>query len=359
MKQTTSWLIAAVLVSWGAGAARGQFVNPYYNQNPYLAVGAGVPYAPYPYAYPYVYAPGSGNLFGSASVINAGTGYMLGVQQAKLGQQAVKRAKLENKRAAFDEWKYEQANTPTPEDLRERDQAIQLRRMRNDPAVTDVWSGTALNVLLRDLQRLHAGQTSISTGMLNPDVLKRINVTGSRNDVSLGLLRDDGKLQWPFALRAPEFNDDREAIEQEMVKAVRQAKSGGVAFDTVNALGQSVERLLNRLRQQVRDMPSNQWTEAKRYVDQLQAAVRTLQDPAVANYFNGKWSAQGNTVEELVKYMTTQGLRFAPATQGDETAYQVLYQDLLAYDTALGQRLGRAEMTAMSSPPPQPTQRRR
>src|SRR5207244_4022511 len=81
-----------------------------------------------------------------------------------------------------------------------------------------------------------------------------------------------------------------------------------------------------------------QWTEAKRYADQLHAAVRTLQDPAVANYFNGSWEAKGNTVEELIRNMTAQGLRFAPATQGDETAYQVLYHDLLAYDTALGQR---------------------
>ena len=59
-------------------------------------------------------------------------------------------------------------------------------------------------------------------------------------------------------------------------------------------------------------------------------------------------SIAGNTVEDLVKYMTDQGLRFTAATQGDETAYQSLYQDLLNYDTALGQRLTRAEMTATS-----------
>jgi hypothetical protein len=345
-------MVALVAAVAAVGVTRAQPPNPYYNQNPYVTVqgGVGVPYPAY--GYPYIYSPGSGNLYGAASVINAGGQYMQSVQQAKLGQEQVKKAKLDNKRAALDEWKYEQANTPTTEDLREQSRAQQLRRSRNDPPITEVWSGLALNTLLTDLQRLQANLTHTETSMLSPDVLKRINVTGSRNDASLGLLREDGRLQWPYPLRAPQFDTDRKAVDQQMLKAIDQARSGTVAFDTLSTLSNSVDQLLTDLKGQVGDMPSNQWTEAKRYVDQLQASVKLLQDPGVANYFNGKWEARGNTVEELVRYMTSQGLRFAPATQGDETAYQSLYRDLLTYDSAVGQRMQRAEMTAMSNQPP-------
>jgi hypothetical protein len=325
--------------------------NPYYSQNPYVTVqgGVGVPYPAY--GYPYIYSPGSGNLYGAASVIDASGQYLQSVQQAKLGQQEVKKAKLDNKRAALDEWNYEQANTPTREEMRTRDREELLRHMRNDPTGPEVWTGQALNVLLQDLQRLQATRSHTEMTTLNPEMLKRINVTGSRNEANLGLLRDDAQLQWPYPLRAPEFDEDRKSIDQFMQKAVAQARSGNIAFDVLNGLTMSVDGLLNHLKRQIADMPSNQWTTAKRYADQLKDSVKTLQDPAVANYFNGQWQAKGNTVEELVAYMTSNGLRFAPGTQGDEAAYQSLYYNLRDYDTAIGQKMTRVEMTAKSNPP--------
>jgi hypothetical protein len=58
----------------------------------------------------------------------------------------------------------------------------------------------------------------------------------------------------------------------------------------------------------------------------------------VANFFNGKWAANGKTVGDLVKYMASSGLRFAPATQGSEAAYSMLQQALAAYNMALEQQ---------------------
>ena len=42
-------------------------------------------------------------------------------------------------------------------------------------------------------------------------------------------------------------------------------------------------------------------------------------------------------VTGLVNEMTRNGLKFAPASDGGENAYNALYQSLLAYDSALGQ----------------------
>jgi hypothetical protein len=101
--------------------------------------------------------------------------------------------------------------------------------------------------------------------------------------------------------------------------------------------------MTTQLNRQVARVASNEWIEGKRYLDQLQSAVQALQDPSAANYFNGNWSAKGNTVAELVNYMAQNGLRFAPATTGDEGAYQALYRQLADYSNAAGQRVVRTE----------------
>jgi hypothetical protein len=41
--------------------------------------------------------------------------------------------------------------------------------------------------------------------------------------------------------------------------------------------------------------------------------------------------AKGKTVRELVRHLTTHGLRFAPATEGREAAYLAVHRALAAY----------------------------
>ena len=73
--------------------------------------------------------------------------------------------------------------------------------------------------------------------------------------------------------------------------------------------------------------------------------MTALEDPNVGNWFT-KWRAQGNTLPDLVNFMSSNGLVFAPATQGSETAYQSLYRFLADYDAAQAQRT----MTAAAPP---------
>src|SRR6266481_3706032 len=99
MKNILSRLTVAAAVCWAAGTAPTAAQappNPYYSQNPYLTVQGGYP--------GYIYAPGAGPGLGTAAVIDSSGQYMQSVQQAKLGQEQVKKAKLDNKRAALDEW---------------------------------------------------------------------------------------------------------------------------------------------------------------------------------------------------------------------------------------------------------------
>lgn len=326
-------LVAVVAAACSAAPARAQFVNPY---------GYG-----YPYGYP---DPYGGYLRGAASVIDSQGQLMLNTQQTYLQQQKVKQSKIDTKRKAFDEWKYEQANTPTLEEERARIRAEQLRRSQNDPPAPEIWSGKALNDLLKDVQRLQVSGAYAPSVTLDQETLRHVNVSSGVGSGSVGLLRDDGKLQWPLPLQDELYDADRKQIDDLMVKAVQQARSGAVEAKTLRGLIAAVKKATDKLRANINNTPSTQYISAKRYLTQLEDSTKILQDPNVANYF-GRWQARGNTVAELVTNMAQQGLSFAPATQGDEPYYTALHHAMASYDTALAQ-LARRDMAAMNTAPP-------
>ena len=55
--------------------------------------------------------------------------------------------------------------------------------------------------------------------------------------------------------------------------------------------------------------------------------------------YQQKFAKGGKTVQELVEYLKSKGLRFAPATAGDERAYQALQAALSAQSLALGNQI--------------------
>src|SRR5262249_13134846 len=88
-----------------------------------------------------------GYINGTAAVINSQGQFLVYRAQANIMREQFRQAKLETQRRAFDEWLYERANAPTPEDNRERDLEENRRRSRNDPPLTEIWSAKALNDL--------------------------------------------------------------------------------------------------------------------------------------------------------------------------------------------------------------------
>jgi hypothetical protein len=77
-----------------------------------------------------------------------------------------------------------------------------------------------------------------------------------------------------------------------------------------------------------------EYIHARTFLDDFGKALKVLDQPDAANYFNGKYAAKGATVADLVKYMSDQGLQFAPAVAGEEAAYMALYQAMAHYDIA-------------------------
>jgi len=316
-----------------------------YAANPYISPYASLYGNPYTggdyasqYGYPYGYSdPNAASLYGSASVINSQGKFMVSQQQAFLMQQQYRTEQINNRRRLFDEYLYEREKMPTPEEERQRTLREQLDRSRNNPPITEVYSAKALNALLDNLRKNMGkqDQAALRTFPLPLDeaALKHINL--SKGTGSLALLKNDGRLTWPVALSGAEFKEERTQIDALANDALRQAGFGNpVDSGTLKQLINDSGRIRKELRRTGSDLTPSMYIEASTFLNNLDDAIKALQQPDVSNYVNGKFAPKAKTVPDLVKFMADNGLRFAPSVPGDENAYVALHQALAAYDRA-------------------------
>lgn len=281
--------------------------------------------------------PAGGYLNGVANVTNANAQYQLTIQQARLQKESVNAAQIENRRRRIDEWRYEKEITPTPEELREADRQMALQRARNTPPNTEIWSGSALNTMLIEIQQQHARGIPGPTVSLDDSILSHIRYTdGTTPGSGIGAMQQD-KLQWPLVLKSEKFKKERDQIDQFSAEAMRQAAGSGVQFETLTALNASIKSLQDKVVAGVNDLTPTEFIQARRFAGELQDAAKALQNPQVKKYVDGSWQPRADSVGGLVKEMTSKGLRFAPATATDNASYSALYFAMLAYDNGLTQ----------------------
>jgi hypothetical protein len=322
-------------------------VNPFNNlvNNPYggptaKMSSAQVEYPPPDYgAYTIGGDPYGGYLKGVAAVIDSQGRYLLSVEQAYMAKEDLKRAKLANRRAAIEEWLWERENLPTLEQERERFRQQQVQRAANDPPATEVWSGQSLNVLLQ------ASQTMPKTAQgpnipLDEEIVAKINLNSGKAGINFGLLKNEGNLTWPLALLdvkpAAESQELRDQLQRRAKEAFELAKKGQqVDPNTMREMEKAADRLQKLLIGQVGDLPFAQYSEGKRYLNQLNDGLKALREPNAKDFASGKFTIKANTVGDLIDYMSKNGLKFAPAVPGDEGAYTALHQKLAAYGTAV------------------------
>ena len=287
--------------------------------------------------------PNYGFLSGTANVIDASGNYLKSVQDARLKQTTADEARIDYRRRLIDEARYERGLLPTTEELRQQELTRNLDWYRHQPPISDIASARALNAILNHL----TSDPSVGKGPnvpIDEEVLKRINVTSpTAPTASLGLLKDDGKLQWPAALSGKEFEGPRKDLTERLQTVVAALK-----FSNKPEAGAIVDLNgdLAKLRSAVKtsDLSPTEYIDASSYLDQVGAAIQALGDPNVAANFNHKFNAKN--VAELIDGM--KGLDFAPSAPGDEWAYRVLHQALVAYDYGAS---GQAK-----TPPPEPKQ---
>lgn len=279
--------------------------------------------------------PYEGYLRGVSSVIDAQTKYAIGSRRARLLNLEAERSKIDLRRQIFDQWLYERANTPTFEDRRQERWEQEVIHARRNPDLGEILSGRSLNTLLKHTINLLEQGKKGATIPLQSDVIAKVNVSSGAGG-NIGLLKDEGKLNWPLTLREDIFNEMRESFGQSVGEAVAQAKqTGRVDTSILKKMIADLKSMRQLLDKSIGDLSPSQYIQGLRYLNQLDSGIKALQDPEVAKYFSKKYAPTGEDVAELVDYMRKNGLSFAPAVQGDTAAYKALHSSLVSFANSL------------------------
>jgi hypothetical protein len=242
--------------------------------------------------------------------------------------------RLQNRRAAFDEMRYEAENTPSPEQIREEMRMQQLDRARNSPPNNEMATGVPLNVLLDSVQRMQARENLIGYAIpLDQEILKHINVTsgkGSNEFFKPGSLPD-----WVSALDNEAFAADKKRFSEDLFALGKSQLDGKVNTAKANDARKVLNNMRDNLYQLRFSMGSNDYMDGLAYLGKLNDTIDVLAKPDGKKFMDGTFAAKGETIGDLMSYMTKNGLKFGRATPGSEAYYAALYQSMAAYEIGL------------------------
>jgi len=313
----------------GAGVAAAGAVDPYGAglANPYSPGGAG---------------PGFGTgqvLQGSADVMRS-YGQVINAQEsARLLREQALQAKLETRKKAFELEMYIKANTPTYTQEQERIVKSTLRRIQTNSLPGEVTNGKSLNFLVDDLRKFPGKKISLEPITLSEGVLSHLNVT--KNTYGLGILRDDGRVNWPVALQERMSVMQRKDMDEKLKELVKGAYRSKMDVNVLNAVRAEVDKMRDDLVKRFNDVPTAQYIDAKRFLQEFHestVAIEKGEAPIQANF--QRFIEGGKSVQDVADYMVQNGLRFGPATANDEPAYRSAHSALASYDIAMNSAFG-------------------
>lgn len=311
-----SWLLVA-----GSGTASAQHYKPY----------------PYPYPYPVaVYAPyagAGGYQAGQSKVIDKWGNYQIQQQDAQIKHQNALQEQIKTKKMEFQWEAYKKAHTPTFGQEQQAIKTMKEYRILTNATEGEIASGEALNILVSYLNNASNFGAKGSPVALQPALLSKINVVPPYSAGSAGVLKSGGTPDFPLVLKG----ETQQQLAALLPKAVAGSVDGSLDFK----LYQEVRKTLEQLRAEHKkkfhksEIDGGSFLVGTRFLDSLEDSVKVLEQPTAAKIMNGTCKAQGDTVQELVQHMTSQGLKFAPAVPGDEAAYMALHASMVSYAAGL------------------------
>jgi hypothetical protein len=353
---TLASVLGAALVAGTASKALAQFQNlggatitstpntianaaPIYSTN--SALGN---YNPYGYGYYFNYPNYSDMLAGVAKVIDAQGTIMTKQQEAFILKEKARQARIDSRRKELEQWLWERENLPTLEDERQRLKEVTLIHARFGADLPEIWSAKALNDLLDDAKKITSPGADAAAAPLSDEVLAKINVTSGAGKGSVGLIKDGKLAFWPILLNRQMFEKERERLSFLVEKAVRLIMAGTIKGEDIEELSDKLAELQDKLSGMARGQGDNApwsqsaYVEAKRFLNQFDDLIIALRSPDAANFLSGKYVLKGKNIAEVVKYMGDNGLKFAPATEGSQSAYNAVYDALRSYDEQSGSK---------------------
>ncbi len=329
----------------------GGFANPYSPTapgygvtNPYSPIDPSLtnPYNPYnPYNPNSAYGAGS-VLTGQADIMRAYGQSVNSLEQARITRELANQAKIDTRKKQFEYEMFVKANTPTYTQEQERIAKITLRRIQQNSTPGEVSSGKALNLLLEDLRKFPGKKIALEPLTLSEGALAHVNVT--KNIYGMGLLRDGGKLTIPGAVQDRLTAKQRQDLEKQLQHLVKEANNDRVDANVLKDVRNEIDRMREELVKKVNDIPTTQYIDAKRFLQELFESTRAIETGEATTqakfqrYLDeGKG---GRSIQEIADYMVKEGLRFGPATADDEAAYRAIHAAMASYNIAMNTQLG-------------------
>jgi hypothetical protein len=164
---------------------------------------------------------------------------------------------------------------------------------------------------------------------LAQSMVNRLNISGTGLS-SVGMLRGGGaSLDWPLALRGPE----QKKLDKLIPTAVQATIAGTLELKQLTEIRAGLTSMREDLRRQIQkdEIETHTYIRAIEFYDSLIASVNTLERPEARKALGGGYAPRARNVQELVDFMTDNGVKFAPCLPGDETAYKVVHDSFVRY----------------------------
>ncbi len=191
-----------------------------------------------------------------------------------------------------------------------------MKRIQENPTAHDIENGDALNAALDQLSdpRIHTSAVRTADTPISARSIRDIPFTNASEAVSFSLSQLKASSQWPAVLLEPRFASERAEFET-LVDEIRKENSenGQISPGTISKLRGVISRLKDKLAAMpLEDTAENQ--EALKFVKTATALTRLLEKPEIDEVLNELKKIEKTTVGNLLAFMQTFNLRFAPAT---------------------------------------------
>jgi len=227
------------------------------------------------------------------------------------------------------------------------------KRVRDNPQEGDIDNGDALNAILDQITnpKIHSTALRFIKDPIDAKAIREIPFENASEAVTLSLSQLTGEDGWPPALQGPTFEPERRAYQDAVNRAVKEDEQGQLTPDTIQGVNVAAANLRAKL--EANKPPDRvEYVNAVSYIRTLLGMARMLEKPQVDKILAELDSVKSTTVGNLLGFMHTYNLRFAPATTPPQReVYRGLYaimdpaRDRILKDAGLDQGDAAAALT--------------
>ncbi|MGC8641245.1 MAG: hypothetical protein ACP5XB_15370 [Isosphaeraceae bacterium] len=218
---------------------------------------------------------------------------------------------------------------------REKDLFGQIReRIMKSPEARDVQTGDALNSVLQRMNGPAISESALREDSvpLSVEDVKRIPFKLAESGVrsfSMNRLTAKGASHWPIAFQDKQYAREIRAYELALDNALEQQYKGAMQMSAIEALGQAIDALDDRLREVLGASADKRYIEARDRLKQMRETVEMLKTLKIERALGDLDRYSGTTVNDLRVFMRNHNLQFADATNPEErNLYPNLYAKL-------------------------------